>query len=69
MNIQSINDRVSFDEASQFVDRFGDEAVLEAASIADRHRVAGDAPNFARWRQVERAILMLQLVDVVGEVH
>jgi hypothetical protein len=25
--------------------------------------------SFVRWRSVERAVLMLQLDDVVGEVH
>ncbi|MGB3722812.1 MAG: hypothetical protein WA979_08345 [Pacificimonas sp.] len=69
MHIQSVNDRFSFDEAALLVDRFGDEAVVEAATIADAHRNAGDNHSFARWRQVERAVLMLQLVDVVGEVH
>ncbi|MBV7256183.1 hypothetical protein KCG44_05230 [Pacificimonas sp. WHA3] len=69
MHIQSVSDRHSFNEAAMLVERFGDEAVLEAATIADAHLNAGDTPNFARWRQVEQAILMLQLVDVVGEVH
>ncbi|MHB9878594.1 hypothetical protein ACSMXM_02865 [Pacificimonas sp. ICDLI1SI03] len=69
MHLQAVNDRHSFDEAALLVERFGDDAVLEAASIADRHLNAGDSSSFARWRQVERAVLMLQLVDVVGEVH
>ncbi|MEM8827001.1 MAG: hypothetical protein AAF205_13560 [Pseudomonadota bacterium] len=69
MHIQSVNDRHSFDEAAILVERFGDEAVVEAATIADAHMKSGDTPSFARWRQVERAVLMLQLVDVVGEVH
>ena len=59
----------SFDEAALLVRDFGDEAVIEATTIADRHEAAGDASNFARWREIERAVLMLQLVDVVGEVH
>ena len=69
MHIQSVTDRYSFDEAAALVERFGDEAVLEAAFIADVHRNKGDSSSFARWRQVERAVLMLQLEDVVGELH
>ena len=69
MYITSITDRHSFNEAEALVAQFGDDAVVEAASIADTHRLSGDNSSFARWRQVERAILMLQLVDVIGEVH
>ncbi|MBZ6379254.1 MULTISPECIES: hypothetical protein [Pacificimonas] len=69
MYLQSLTDRQSFDAASDLVAEHGDEAVLEAALLADVHRSRGDERSFAQWRTVERAILMLQLVDVVGEVH
>ncbi|MBB5280919.1 hypothetical protein [Pacificimonas flava] len=65
--IQSLMDRHSFDEAAALVAEFGPEAVVEAAFLADSHRT--DPASFARWRQVERAVLMLQLEDVVGELH
>ena len=66
---QSLTDRHSFDEAAALVLRLGDAAVIEAASIADGFKLRGDSLSFARWRQIERAVLMLQLEDVVGELH
>lgn len=69
MIIQNLTCRRTFDEAEALVARLGDDAVIEAAWIADNHRSKGDTQSFAEWRSVERAILMLQLEDVVGEVH
>lgn len=67
--IQNLTDRRCFDEAAALVARLGEDAVLEAAWLADNHRSNGDTRSFAQWRSIERAILMLQLEDVVGEVH
>ncbi|MEE4349799.1 MAG: hypothetical protein V2J26_06180 [Pacificimonas sp.] len=67
--LQNHTDRSSFDTAMTLVSEHGEDAVLEAALQADKHRNRGDVGSFVRWRSVERAVLMLQLDDVVGEVH
>jgi hypothetical protein len=69
MHLLAIHDRGSLEDASSLIAKFGDEAVMEAASIADQYRDSGDLDLFCRWRQVERAIMLLQLEDIVGEVH
>lgn len=69
MQLLAIHDRGSLEDASSLIAKFGDDAVLEAASIADRYRDTGNLDLFCRWRQVERAVMLLQLEDVVGEVH
>lgn len=67
--MQIIHDRTSVDEATQLIAVFGEDAVVEAATRADRFRNAGNLTLFCRWRQVERAVQLLQLEDVVGELH
>ncbi len=69
MQMQTVNDRQLFNEASSLIDRFGDDAIIEAATRADAYRDSGNLVQFSRWRQVERAIMMLQLEDIVGEIH
>jgi len=69
MQLLAIHDRGSLEDASSLIAKFGDDAVVEAATIADRYRDSGDLNLFCRWRQVERAIMLLQLEDIVGEVH
>lgn len=67
--LHSLHDRSSFETAAILIARFGDEAVLEAATMADAFETAGDLALFCRWRQVERAVQLLQLEDIVGEIH
>lgn len=67
--MQIINGRASLEEASLLIAAFGEDAVIEAATRADRFRDAGDIDLFCRWRQIERAVELLQLQDVVGELH
>jgi len=69
MHVQVIHDRASFDEASALIKRFGDDAVIEAATKADAFRDSGNLSLFCRWRQIERAVQLLQLEDVIGEIH
>ena len=69
MQLLAIHDRGSLEDASSLIAKFGDDAVVEAATIADRYRDSGNLNLFCRWRQVERAIMLLQLEDIVGEVH
>ncbi len=69
MHLLTIHDRTSLDDASSLIAKFGDEAVVEAATLADNYRDSGNLDLFCRWRQVERAVMLLQLEDVVGEIH
>lgn len=69
VQLHSVHDRASFEEATLLIARFGDEAVLEAATMADAFDNAGNLMLACRWRQVERAIQLLQLEDIVGEIH
>ena len=68
-HMQIINDRASVEEATILIAAFGEDAVVEAATRADQFRDAGDLTLFCRWRQIERAIQLLQLEDVIGELH
>lgn len=68
-HMQIIDGRTSVEEATLLITAFGEDAVVEAATRADQFRSAGDLSQFCRWRQIERAIELLQLEDVVGELH
>lgn len=57
------------DDALRLIAEHGDEAVIEAAYLADQYQHAGDLPLYARWRQIEKAIALFQLEDVIGEIH
>jgi hypothetical protein len=64
-----ISDRIAYACAHDLVDLEGDDAVMTAADRADSHIAVGDEPMAAYWRRVERAIQILLLQDVVGEIH
>lgn len=55
--------------ASALIDRHGEDAVMEAASRADASQRIGNVERFSHWRQVERAVQILQLEDVVGSIN
>jgi len=56
-------------DALLLIAEHGDEAVVEAAYKADQYQNAGDLWQYCRWRQVEKAITLFQLEDVIGEIH
>ncbi len=64
-----ISDRVAYACAHDLVDQQGDEAIMTAADHADAHIAEGNEPMAAYWRRVERAIEILLLQDVIGELH
>jgi hypothetical protein len=68
-HLNSVHDRASLDEAAVLIAKFGDAAAVEAATKADAFRNTGNLLLFSRWRQVERAVQLLQLEDIVGEIH
>ena len=69
MDSPYIAGRLALAEASELIDRFGDEARLEAAARADRSRDAGNVLHFCHWRQIERVIETLSSDEVRGTVH
>ena len=64
-----VADRMMLTEATDLIQRFGEDAALEAAARADRSRDLGNVIHFCRWRQVQRLVAILALDDVVGTVH
>ena len=64
-----IHGRVALADASDLIDRFGEEAALEAASRAQRSRDDGNVARFCHWRQIERVIATLSSDEVRGTVH
>ena len=69
MDSPYIAGRLVLAEASELIDRFGDEARLEAAARAERSRDAGNVLHFCHWRQIERVIETLSSDEVRGTVH
>jgi hypothetical protein len=61
--------RPALADASELIDRFGDDAGLEAAVRAERSRNAGNVIRFCHWRQIERVIATLSSEEVRGTVH
>jgi len=61
--------RAALDDAAELIDRFGDNAGLEAAVRAETSRDAGNVLRFCHWRQIERVIATLNTDEVQGSVH
>lgn len=61
--------RLTLAEASELMDRFGEEAGLEAAARAERSRDVGNVLHFCHWRQIERVIETLASDEVRGSIH
>lgn len=64
-----IHGRRALDDASDLIDRYGDEAALVAAERADRSRDNGNVARFCHWRQIQRVIATLSSDEVRGTVH
>ena len=64
-----ISGRPALNDAAELIDRFGDDAGLEAAVRAERSRDAGNVIRFCHWRQIERVIVTLSSEEVRGSVH
>lgn len=62
-------DRAALAEATELMDDYGELAVAEAASRADRSRMLGNVIRFCHWRGIERTIAFLRADEVTGTVH
>jgi hypothetical protein len=69
MDAPYIAGRAALDDASDLIDRFGDNAGLEAAVRAESSRDAGNVLKFCHWRQIERVIATLSDAEVRGSIH
>lgn len=64
-----INGRLALADASDLIERYGDDAGFEAAARAERSRDLGNVARFCHWRQIERVIATLSCDEVRGTVH
>ena len=69
MDAPFIHGRLVLDDASDLIDRYGEEAALVAAERAERSRDDGNVARFCHWRQIERVIATLRSEEVRGTVH
>jgi hypothetical protein len=69
MDTPFINGRVALNDASELMQRYGDDAGFEAAARADRSRDEGNVARFCHWRQIERVIATLSCEEVRGSIH
>ena len=64
-----IHGRGALTDASELIERYGDDAGFEAAIRAERSRDDGNVARFCHWRQIERVIATLACDEVRGTVH
>lgn len=64
-----ITTRAALRDAQELVDRFGDDAGMEAAIRAEASRDRDNLIRFCHWRQIERVIVTLTTTEVDGTVH
>ncbi|MCL6678316.1 hypothetical protein LZ519_03155 [Sphingomonas sp. RG327] len=69
MDSPFISGRPALADAAELIERFGDNAGLEAAVRAEESRDAGNLVRFCHWRQIERVIVTLSSEEVRGSVH
>ena len=64
-----IHGRLALADASDLIERYGDDAGFEAATRAERSRDDGNVVRFCHWRQIERVIATLSSDEVTGTIH
>ena len=69
MSAPFIHDRLVLADATDLIERYGEEATFEAGARADRSRDEGNVVRFCHWRQIERVIATLSSDEVHGTVH
>lgn len=56
-------------DADELISTYGDDAGDQAAARADASRDRGNAIHFARWRQIERLIVLLSVDEPFDTIH
>ena len=69
METPFIHGRSALADAADLLDRFGDDAGLEAAVREEQSRDAGNVVRFCHWRQIERVVATLGCDEVLGTIH
>jgi hypothetical protein len=69
MDAPFIHGRLALADASDLIERYGDDAAVEAALRAERSRDDGNVTRFRHWRHIERVIATLSSDEVEGTVH
>jgi hypothetical protein len=69
MDTLFIHGRTALADASDLIERYGDDAAFEAAARAERSRDNGNVAHFCHWRQIERVIATLSSDEITGTVH
>ena len=69
MDTPYIHGRIALADAAELMQRFGSDAVFEAAALAHRSRADGNVARFCHWRQIERVIATLSSEEVRGTIH
>jgi len=69
MSTAFINNRASLADASDLIQRYGDQAFGKAAALAERSRADGNVTRFCHWRQIQRVIATLSSGEVFDTIH
>ena len=69
MDSPFIHGRTALADASELIERFGDDASFEAATRAEQSRDGGNVARFCHWRHIERVIATLSSEEVRGSIH
>ena len=69
MDAPFIHGRLALADASDLIERFGEDAAIEAAMRAERSRDDGNVVRFCHWRHIQRLIATLSSDEVEGTVH
>ena len=69
MDSPFIHGRIALADASDLIDRFGDDAGFEAAARAERSRDDGNVVRFCHWRHIQRVIATLSSQEITGSIH
>ena len=69
MSAPFIHDRLVLADATDLIERYGEEATFEAGARADRSRDEGNVVRFCHWWQIQRVIATLSSDEVVGTIH
>lgn len=69
MDSPYINGRPALADASDLIERYGDDAGFEAAVRAEESRDRGNVVHFCHWRQIERLIATLSSDEITGTIH
>jgi hypothetical protein len=69
MDAPFIHGRLALADATDLIERYGEDALLEAAALAERSRDDGNVARFCHWRHIERVIATLSSDEVQGTIH